>query len=125
MPIQESSNVALHDPERAQHLLTMEFGDRTEFDDPKLEYRRLFSELLGTFFLVLVAAGGGILHGKGQISLAAAVVAPGLMVLAIILFMGAVSARRLPVEAGTGLHHHAAAWRDAGVPVPARRVRQR
>ena len=62
---------------------------------PKLEYRRLFSELLGTFMLVLVAAGGGILHAKGQISLAAAVVAPGLMVLAIILFMGAVSGAHL------------------------------
>lgn len=34
------------------------------------------------------AAGGGILHCEGQISLAAAVVAPGLMVLAIILFTG-------------------------------------
>jgi uncharacterized protein (UPF0333 family) len=31
------------------------------------------------------------LHAKGQISLAAAVVAPGLMVTAIILFMGAVA----------------------------------
>ena len=49
----------------------------------------------GTFMLVLVAAGGGILHAKGQISLAAAVVAPGLMVLAIILFMGAVSGAHL------------------------------
>ncbi len=73
----------------------LEFGDRKDFDDPKLEYRRLFSELLGTFMLVLVAAGGGILHAKGQISLAAAVVAPGLMVLAIILFMGAVSGAHL------------------------------
>ncbi len=45
--------------------------------------------------LVLVAAGGGILHGEGQISLPAAVVAPGLMVLAIILFMGAVSGAHL------------------------------
>ncbi len=45
--------------------------------------------------LVLVAAGGGLLHAKGQISLAAAVVAPGLMVLAIILFMGAVSGAHL------------------------------
>ena len=50
------------------------------------------SELLGTFFLVLVAAGGGILVGEGQIVLAAAVVAPGLMVMAIILFMGGISA---------------------------------
>ena len=95
MPIQESPNVVIHDPERAHHLLMLEFGDRKDFDDPKLEYRRLFSELLGTFMLVLVAAGGGILHAKGQISLAAAVVAPGLMVLAIILFMGAVSGAHL------------------------------
>jgi aquaporin Z len=95
MPIQESPNVVIHDPQRANHLLMLEFGDRTDFDDPKLEYRRLFSELLGTFMLVLVAAGGGILHAKGQISLTAAVVAPGLMVLAIILFMGAVSGAHL------------------------------
>ena len=44
---------------------------------------------------MLVAAGGGILVGKGQISLSAAVVAPGLMVMAIILFMGAISGAHL------------------------------
>ena len=80
---------------RLTHRLMLKFGDRKDFDDPRLECRRLFSELLGTFFLVLVAAGGGILHGEGQISLAAAVVAPGLMVMAIILFMGAVSGAHL------------------------------
>ena len=36
-----------------------------------------------------------MLHAKGQISLAAAVVAPGLMVTAIILFMGAISGAHL------------------------------
>jgi aquaporin Z len=80
---------------RARQLLALEFGLRAEFDDPSLEWRRLFSEMLGTFMLVLVAGGGGLLHGKGQISLAAAVVAPGLMVMAIILFMGAVSGAHL------------------------------
>jgi aquaporin Z len=80
---------------RTQHLLSLEFGDRADFDDPRKEWRRLFSELLGTFALVLAAAGGGLLHAKGQISLAAAVVAPGLMVMAIILFMGAVSGAHL------------------------------
>ena len=80
---------------RTRHLLALEFGSKAQFDDPRLEWRRLFSELLGTFMLVLVAAGGGILHGQGQISLAAAVVAPGLMVMAIILFMGAVSGAHL------------------------------
>jgi aquaporin Z len=73
----------------------LEFGSRQDFNDPSLAYRRLFSELLGTFMLVLVAAGGGILHAKGQVSLSAAVVAPGLMVMAIILFMGGVSGAHL------------------------------
>src|SRR5664279_4180128 len=95
MPDQELPSPIIHDTQRANHMLMLEFGDRKDFDDPKLEYRRLFSELLGTFFLVLVAAGGGILHAKGQISLAAAVVAPGLMVMGIILFMGAVSGAHL------------------------------
>jgi aquaporin Z len=80
---------------RTHQVLWLEFGNRADFDDPRREWRRLFSELLGTFALVLVAAGGGLLHAKGQISLAAAVVAPGLMVTAIILFMGAVSGAHL------------------------------
>ncbi|HUB35683.1 MAG TPA: aquaporin [Solirubrobacteraceae bacterium] len=70
-------------------------GARVPFDDMRLEWRRLFAELLGTFFLVLVAAGGAMLHSQGKIGLAAAVVAPGLMVMAIILFMGAVSGAHL------------------------------
>src|SRR5580704_6925160 len=80
---------------RTHHVFWLEFGDRKDFDDPRKEWRRLFSELLGTFALVLAAAGGGLLHAKGQIGLAAAVVAPGLMVTAIILFMGAVSGAHL------------------------------
>jgi aquaporin Z len=67
------------------------------FDDPRQEWRRLFSELLGTFFLVLVAAGGGMMSHAfpGAISREAAVVAPGLMVMAIIMFMGRVSGAHL------------------------------
>ena len=95
MPDTKTPTPIIHDTQRANHMLMLEFGDRKDFDDPKLEYRRLFSELLGTFFLVLVAAGGGILHAEGQISLAAAVVAPGLMVLGIILFMGGISGAHL------------------------------
>ena len=68
-----------------------------DFEDPKQEWRRLFSELLGTFFLVLVAAGGGMMGQAfpGTISRTAAVVAPGLMVMSIILFMGRVSGAHL------------------------------
>ncbi|HET6867906.1 MAG TPA: aquaporin [Solirubrobacteraceae bacterium] len=80
---------------RANYRAWLAFGNPDEFADPRLAYRRLFSELLGTFLLVLTAAGGGLLHAKGEISLAAAVVAPGLMVLATILFMGAVSGAHL------------------------------
>jgi aquaporin Z len=67
------------------------------FRDPRQEWRRLVAELLGTFFLVLVAAGGGMMSQAfpGQISRSAAVVAPGLMVLAIILFMGKVAGAHL------------------------------
>jgi len=67
------------------------------FADPKQEWRRLFSELLGTFFLVLVAAGGGMMGQAfpNTISRSAAVVAPGLMVMAVILFMGKVSGAHL------------------------------
>jgi aquaporin Z len=67
------------------------------FNDPRQEWRRLFSELLGTFFLVLVAAGGGMMSHAfpGVISRTAAVVAPALMVMAIILFMGKVSGAHL------------------------------
>jgi aquaporin Z len=70
---------------------------RDDFSNPSREWRRLFSELLGTFFLVLVGAGGGVVGAvsHGQIERAAAVTAPGLMVMAIILFMGAVSGAHL------------------------------
>ena len=32
-----------------------------DFQNPRQEWRRLASELFGTFFLVLVAAGGGMM----------------------------------------------------------------
>src|SRR3954467_1901327 len=68
-----------------------------DFHDPRQEWRRLFSELFGTFFLVLVAAGGGMMSQAfpNTISRSAAVVAPGLMVMGIILFMGKVSGAHL------------------------------
>jgi aquaporin Z len=75
-----------------------EFIDRVEdFKDPRQEWRRLFSELLGTFFLLLAAAGGGMMgHAfPGVISHTDAVVAPALTVMAIILFVGKVSGAHL------------------------------
>jgi aquaporin Z len=69
-----------------------------DFWDDRYEGRRLFSELLGTFFLVLVAVGGGMVNarfGGHAVPSGARVVAPALMVMAIILFMGAVSGAHL------------------------------
>jgi aquaporin Z len=69
-----------------------------DFTDDSFEWRRLFAELFGTFLLVFVAAGGPMVSARlgGQgISAGALVVAPGLMVLAIILFMGTVSGAHL------------------------------
>ena len=68
-----------------------------DFNDPRQEWRRLFSELLGTFFLVLAAAGGGMMSHAfpGVISHTAAVTAPALTVMAIILFMGKISGAHL------------------------------
>ena len=72
-------------------------GPLDDFQDPSQEWRRLFSELFGTFFLVLVACGGGVMGEAfpNTISRTAAVTAPGLMVLGIILFMGKVSGAHL------------------------------
>jgi aquaporin Z len=69
----------------------------TDFNDPRQEWRRLFAEVLGTFFLVLVAAGGGMMGQAfpGVISRTAAVTAPALMVMAVILFMGKISGAHL------------------------------
>jgi aquaporin Z len=69
-----------------------------DFRDDRYEWRRLFAEALGTFLLVLVAVGGGVVNARfgGQaIGSSARAVAPALMVMAIILFMGAVSGAHL------------------------------
>jgi aquaporin Z len=83
---------------RALAIPTDFLSDRFDFVNDKNEWRRLFGELLGTFFLVLVAAGGGMVNarfGGHAIGQAALVTAPGLMVGAIILFMGSVSGAHL------------------------------
>lgn len=69
-----------------------------DFWDTSYEWRRLFSEVLGTFLLVTVAVGGGMVNarfGGDVVPGPVRAVAPGLMVMAIILFMGAVSGAHL------------------------------
>jgi aquaporin Z len=86
--------VSLHAPGEMPNAFTR----RYDFWDSRYEWRRIFSELFGTFLLVLVAAGGGMVNarfGGHAIPATALVVAPALMVMAIILFMGAVSGAHL------------------------------
>jgi len=68
-----------------------------DFLDPTLEWRRIFAETWGTFLLVVVAAGGGMMVAisGGIVTQGMAVVAPGLMVMVIIYFMGTVSGAHL------------------------------
>src|ERR1700743_3677928 len=74
------------------------FARAFDFWDAQYEGRRMFAELLGTFFLVMVAAGGPMVNarfGGHEMPAAALVVAPALMVMAVILFMGTVSGAHL------------------------------
>ena len=68
-----------------------------DFLDSSHKWRRLFAESWGTFLLVLVAAGAGVVsvQSGGAVTLSMKVIAPGLMVMAIIYFMGAVGGAHL------------------------------
>jgi aquaporin Z len=63
------------------------------FLDRSREWRRIFAELWGTFLLVTVAAGAAVVdaYSGGKVTPPVAAIAPGLMVMSIIYFMGAVS----------------------------------
>lgn len=83
------------DPLWALLALEPPFGPR--FDRPLIEWRRLFAEVVGTFLLVVVAAGAPVVNAVsgGAVSLNAQVVAPGLMVMALIYAIGAVGGAHL------------------------------
>lgn len=68
-----------------------------DFRDPRQEWRRLIAEFVGTFLLVLVAAGGPMMNAAfpDTIERGEAVIAPGLMVMAIIMSIGKVSGAHL------------------------------
>ena len=50
--------------DRRRRVVELTFGKVGDFDEASLEWRRLFSELLGTFFLVLVGAGGVVVAAQ-------------------------------------------------------------
>src|SRR3712207_1344433 len=85
------------EPMALRPLVALEPPWSRRFDSARVEWRRLLSEFLGTFLLVLVGAGAGVVDAAsgGQIGRAAGVAAPGLLVMAVILFMGAVSGAHL------------------------------
>jgi aquaporin Z len=64
-----------------------------DFNDPRQEWRRLLAEFVATFFLVLVAAGVGMVSDAypGSISPAMKGAAIGLVIMAMILFIGKIS----------------------------------
>ena len=103
-----------------QNSIAMQF----DFWNNSYEGRRLFSELLGTFFLLLVAVGGGMVNtrfGGDAVPYGAAVVSPALIVAAIILFMGTVSGAHLNPAVSTAF---AARGDFPWKPVPAYIVAQ-
>jgi aquaporin Z len=77
--------------------LMIENQSSPDFWDPAHEWRRIFAETWGTFLLVLVAAGSGVVSAMsgGAVTLGMQAVAPGLMVMVVIYFMGTVSGAHL------------------------------
>ena len=78
------------------------FIDRTEAEFAAYQYRftterRLLAELLGTFALTLVAAGGQVIAAvsDGGLGQTAVVVAPGLLVMVMIYTLGPISGAHL------------------------------
>lgn len=84
-------------PDAAQQQRMVQRQSELDFFDSSVEWRRIFAEAWGTFLLVLVAAGGGVVGALsgGRVTLGMMVVAPGIMVMAIIYFMGTVSGAHL------------------------------
>jgi len=92
-PADDRVDVVLHAYETPNAVIRA-----ADFWDDRYEWRRLFSELLGTYLLVIAAVGGGMVNarfGGHAVPEPARVVAPALMVMAVILFMGAVSGAHL------------------------------
>jgi aquaporin Z len=59
-PVPAGSGAPAPPPSSALALLGMEPPWVQRFDDPAHQWRRLFAELVGTFLLVVAAAGGAV-----------------------------------------------------------------
>jgi len=79
---------------RSQQSQTLKEAE--EFLDPSRGWRRFFSEMWGTFLLVLVGAGAAVVGKLSiEVTLGMQVVTPGIMVMTVIYFMGTVSGAHL------------------------------
>ena len=87
----------MNDSTSSSKARTLHPQNSPDFLNETLEGRRIFAEAWGTFLLVLVAAGADVVAAKsnGAITIGMAVIAPGLMVMSIIYFMGTVSGAHL------------------------------
>lgn len=90
--IASEATTTLHTDETWKMLHT-----RMKNYEARLAWRRLFSEFIGTFLLVLVAAGAGVIGTKypGSVTLQSAAGAVGLIVLVLILSLGRISGTHL------------------------------
>jgi aquaporin Z len=95
--VQRTARVHEVSPQLAHALLGNAPPWVRDFSDVTYEWRRLLAEFVGTFLLVVVAAGAGVVSalGHGAVDRNAVVVAPALMAMAIILATGAVSGAHL------------------------------
>lgn len=87
-----------------------------DFGNLSYEWRRLVAELVGTFLLVLVGAGGGVVGALsgGAVGRTEQVVSPALMVMALILATGAISGAHLnPVVTVAFILRREFPWRRA------------
>lgn len=86
--------------DEARAMLTLTGRSRnftSDFSDGRDEWRRILAEVVGTFLLTLTAAGGPVIQSvTGQpLGHAALVIAPALMVMAVIYSLGDVSGAHL------------------------------
>jgi aquaporin Z len=79
----------LHSPETASESMR-------RFQDPRLEWHRLFAEFWGTFLTLVVTIGARAVAAKtGQVSPAMDYASRGIMTMAAILFLGTISGAHL------------------------------
>jgi len=75
-----------------KHGTGLKEDKETDFLDPANAWRRLFAEFLGTFFLVMVSAGGSMVEDQfGQVSKGMQALAGGLIVMSLIYSIGETS----------------------------------